>query len=574
MTTIDWLVVVILNGSIILFAVLYGSDTKTSSDWFLARRSLPWWIVGLSMYATAIDASDLVADSGGAYSFGITLFTINWVGVIVGWLFMSQFIALRMYRMGMYTNAEYLEARFSPSARIISAIIQVLYRTVIMGIIGTTVFLTLRIVADWPVAMAWSTVVAISIVATVYTVIGGLRSVAITDALQSFIMLAASFLLFLVVYSDLGGWSGIRAKLEAKEPGLADKVLHVGVGRTSVRSVEGLSDRALAGVQGLGGTYDAEAATISTHSPSWLMCVYFIIAGMAYSIVNHTQVMRMLGARSEWDLKMSVFVAGAVMLVVTFTNLSMGVMGRAIYDLSESGVDHVFPNIVRDYTGVGLKGVVVAGIIAASFSTYDSIGSTLSALLTRDVYARLFVKNRDETHYLRVGRCLTPFIVFGSFAYVPFLQSGGMLLFFLDIVGAFVVPLLTVYLMGALTRVHRKSATIGMLVGVIYGVMFLVSDVVAENWGLVILVAPLSNPHAVAPISMLITSVTMILVSLVYGWEPAGELRSMDESGWLATSRQQVRELTYVQQSKSLVPLGLGCLVTVAGIALSFVIFW
>ena len=74
---LDWLIVVALNGSIILFAIFYGRDTKTSGDWFLARRSLSWWIVGLSMYATAIDASDLVADTGGAYNFGMSMFPIG-----------------------------------------------------------------------------------------------------------------------------------------------------------------------------------------------------------------------------------------------------------------------------------------------------------------------------------------------------------------------------------------------------------------------------------------------------------------------------------------------------------------
>lgn len=262
------------------------------------------------------------------------------------------------------------------------------------------------------------------------------------------------------------------------------------------------------------------------------------------------------------------------MLVVTFTNLLIGVMGRAVYDLSGAGVDHVFPNIVRDYTWTGLKGIVVAGIIAASFSTYDSIGSTLSALLTRDVYARLFVKDRDESHYLRVGRWLTPLIIFGSFVYVPFLQSGGMLLFFLDIVGAFVVPLLTVYLMGALTRVHRTSATIGMLVSVTYGVLFLISDTVAQSWGVAILVPPLSNKYAVAPISMLLTAGTMVFVSLLRGWESPGELRAMDESGWLSTSRQQVQELAQSKESGSIVPLVLGTLVALTGIVLNFIVFW
>jgi len=574
MTLVDWLIVVTLNGSIILFAVIHGRDTKTSSDWFLARRSLPWWIVGLSMYATAIDASDLVADNGGSYSFGVSMFATSWVGIIVGWLFMSQFIALRMYRLGMYTNAEYLEARFGPATRIISALIQVLYRTVVMGIIGTTVFLTLKIVAGWTPSAAWTAVVSIAFVATIYTVIGGLRSVAITDAMQSFIMLAASFLLFMVVYNQVGGWSGVEEKLNAKEPHLAERVLHAGAARTDVRSVDGLSDKAITGLRKLGGTYDEADQTITTQTPAWLLAIYFTIAGLAYSIVNHTQVMRMLGSRSEWDLKMSVVVAGGVMLVVTFLNLSMGIMGRALYDLSGASVDHVYPSIVRDFTSTGLRGIVVAGIIAASFSTYDSIGSTLSALLTRDVYGRLLVRNREEAHYLKVGRWLTPLIIFGSFAYVPFLQSGGMLLFFLDILGAFVVPLLTIYLMGALTRVHRKSAAVGILVGVTYGVLYLISGPIAENYGVAVLVSPLSNKYAVAPISMLLTAGTMVLVSLVYGWEAPGELRPLDQSGWLADSRQQVQDLQTEKTSAIGLPLLLGLLVAAAGIVLSFVVFW
>jgi len=574
MTLIDWLIVVLLNGSIILFAVIYGRDTKTSSDWFLARRSLPFWVVGLSMYATAIDASDLVADTGGAYSFGVSMFAINWIGVVSGWFFVSQFIALRMYRAGMYTNAEYLEARFTPAARTISALIQVIYRTAIMGIIGNTVFLTLKIVADWPVTTAWIAVVVIAVISTFYTVIGGLRSVAITDALQSFIMLAASFLLFAVVFNQVGGWDGIEAKLNEREAGLANQVLRVGVPRTSKQSLDGKSEAAIASLKSLGASYDEATNTVTTQTPAWAMCLSFVIAGMSYAVVNHTQVMRMLGSKSEWDLKMSIVVAGIVMLVVTFLNLFIGVMGRALYDLQGSGVDHVFPNIVRDYTTIGLRGVVVAGIIAASFSTYDSIGSTLSALLTRDVYARLLVRNRDEQHYLWVGRWLTPIIIFGSFAYIPFLQAEGMLFFFLDVVGAFVVPLLTVYLLGALTRVHRKSAVIGMCIGVVYGIIFLLSRPLAEKYGIAIIHYPLTDSNLVAPISMLLTASTMVGVSLVYGWEASGELRKMDESGWLSESRSQLQEVMPAETPQSTtLPLILGACVSMAGILLT-VWFW
>lgn len=146
MSAVDWTIVVALNAGIILYGIARACDTKTSSDWFLAGRSLPWRMIGLSLYATAIDASDLVADAGGTYAVGMSYLVTNWVGVTLGWFLLANWIALPMYRAGMYTNAEYLEARFSLSARVISALVQALYRTLVLAIIAITLYLLLAIV--------------------------------------------------------------------------------------------------------------------------------------------------------------------------------------------------------------------------------------------------------------------------------------------------------------------------------------------------------------------------------------------------------------------------------------------
>ena len=156
MTTLDWIIVLALNGPIILFALVKSGGTKTSKDWFLAGRTLPWWIVGLSLYATLVDSTDLVVDSGATYGGGVKFYLINWVGCVAGWLLLAHRIILPMYRSGMYTNAEYLESRFGLSPRIVSVLVQVLYRTVILGMISTTNFLTLKIVCGWDDAAAWA----------------------------------------------------------------------------------------------------------------------------------------------------------------------------------------------------------------------------------------------------------------------------------------------------------------------------------------------------------------------------------------------------------------------------------
>ena len=410
MTLLDWALVLALNGPIIVYGLLRSRDTKTSADWFLAGRSLSWWVVGLSLYATAIDSSDLVADSGGTYVLGFSYFVANWVGMVAGWVLAAHFIVLPMYRAGMYTNAEYLEARFGPVARVLSAFVQFQYRTLVLGIVATTLYLVLAIVCDWG-ANAWWAVIAIATLATVYTALGGLRSVALTDALQTIVMVVASLTLFWLSWSSIGGWSGLESTLAGHEPGLADQMLHVGSDTVERTSVEGKSPGEIERLLLLGGHYDEEEQVIVKRTPAWLTAIAFLIMGLAYSIVSHTQSMRMFGSRSEWDLKMSVVVSGVILIATTFTNVIIGVIGRAMYrdpslmplEASLQARDSIYPLLVRDLTSVGLKGLVVAGVVAAIFSTFDSIGSALSSLLVRDVYARLIVRDRDDHHYLRVG---------------------------------------------------------------------------------------------------------------------------------------------------------------------------
>ena len=80
------------DSSTILYGLYLSQDVRSSADWFLAGRQLPWWLIGLSMYATAIDSSDLVADSGGTDTMGLSVMVANWVGVLGGWVLAGFFV--------------------------------------------------------------------------------------------------------------------------------------------------------------------------------------------------------------------------------------------------------------------------------------------------------------------------------------------------------------------------------------------------------------------------------------------------------------------------------------------------
>lgn len=575
----DWMVVVGLNGAIIGCGLFIArSGVRTSSEWFLAGRQLPWWIIGISMYATAIDASDLVADSGGTYTLGFSYFVTNMVGATTGWALAAFVVFLPMYRAGMYTNAEYLEARFGTSVRVLCAFVQVQYRTLVLGIIGCSLFWTLSVVCEWTYTMSFSAVIAVAVIASIYTAFGGLKSVAVTDALQFVVMTTAALVIWCIVYQQVGGWAGARSRLAEHDAQLVD-LLEVGRQNVALTDVSHKTPELIERRLLLGGEYREQEQVIARITPGWLVAISMFIVGLSYPIVNHTQSMRMFAAKSEWDFKMCASLAGIVMIVMSFFNLSMGILGRAVAPdpsiLPGGNQDQIYPFLVSQLQTVGLKGLVVAGIFAAAFSTYDSIGSSLAALLTRDVYARLLVRDRDDDHYLRVGQWLTPVVIAISFAYMPVLLKGGMLLFFLDVTNTFVTPLLTLYLMGTMTPVSRASGLTGLLVGTAYGIIRLLAPLFAESSGVAVLPPFAANSFAAYPISMGLTAATMVLVSLFTGWESKrGQLVLEEKSEWLRNSQQSVREISVTRAATFGVPAALVFAVVAIGWILCFVVWW
>lgn len=493
MTRIDWLLVIGVNGAIIVYGLVRARGTKSSADWFLAARGLPWWIVGLSMFATAVDSGDYVAIAGGAYTFGISMITQWWLGLTIAWLLAAYFLFLPLYRSGMYTNAEYLEYRFGPATRTLSVLIQIQHRTNVLGNVAFSLYLTFSLLTGWGKG-TWILVVLIALGAAWYTASGGLRSVAWTDALQSVAMLIAAVLLWVMVWSAVGGWSGLEEKLGAGGPKLVESMLHVG-GR---------------GESG---------------APAALFVLGWIITLFAYCVVNHSQSMRMLAARSEWDMKMAAVVASVVTVVMMWFNITIGILGRAVFPTlglpDKPPVDQCYPLLVQGFLGPGAVGLVVAGLLAGGISTYDSIGSALSALFTRDLYARFFVTDRDDAHYVWVSRIVTYVMIGISFAYVPFLNV-GMVSFYLGLTVVAVVPLFCVHLMGALTRVHKAAGIVGLIVGIGYGLSSFLADQL--GWDV-----PIWYKHVMWRYlwSVVVTSGSMVATSVVAGWADREELQGL-----------------------------------------------
>ena len=512
MSVLEWVLVIAINGAIIGFGFWKSRGPQRSVDWFLAARSLPWWMVGLSMFATAVDSGDYVAVAGAAYQQGLPYISAWWIGLTAGWCLMTWVILLPMYRGGMYTNCEYLEYRFGPAARVIAVLIQLQSRTNVLANVAFSLYLTFSILTGWD-ANTWWLVVGIALAAAAYTVSGGLKSVAITDSMQSVVMLIAAVVLWWSVWDHVGGWDGLETRLREHvasgtlRPDIAHAMTHVG-------------------------------GTTNPGTPPWLPVVGFALVMSAYCVINQSQAMRMLAARSTWDLRMAAVVASAVTAVVMWFNVTLGVMGRGVLPELSTG-DSVFPKLVEQFLiplGGGLTGIVVAGLLAGGISTYDSVGSALASVFTRDIYARFIVRRADDRHYLRVSRCATFAVIAFSFVYIPFLKQ-GMVALYLKLVGVAVMPLLTIYVMGVLTPVARASGSVGLLVGIACGLTRF-ADPLTLRW------FDSTLPDWWTDIwwgylwSCGITAVTMVVVSFVRGWMPRAELERLAQGGSLAAEER------------------------------------
>ena len=446
-----------LNGSVMVYGLLIARGAKSSEDWFLGRRSLAWWAIGLSMFATNVDNADLVSLTGTTYNEGLHIIMVHTLGSLLGASFAAFFLVPAMARAGQFTNAEYLEQRFGPSARVLSALIQIQYRSSMLGLMIWSLYLLLTGMLGLASTNAWILIVCLVLFAAIYTSLGGLKSVVMTDALQGIIMFIAMAVIFVAVWNATGGWSPMIETLSSQ----------------SIDKAKTASELARMS------SYHGDSGS----TPTIVVSIGWIIIAFGYWSVNHSQTMRLAGSRSLWDMKMAALFGATISMPIMVGCATIGLFGRALFPDFEAP-DQLYPHLADTYLGVGLKGIVVAGIVAAAISTFDSMGSSLSALFTRDIYARLIVKNKEDDHYVWVSRIATVAILALGFVYLPFIGSKEtMLQAFLTLIPVFVTPLFTIYLIGLFTPAHPKAGIAGILTGAIYGVVALIDrEIFDVSW--------------------------------------------------------------------------------------------
>ena len=363
-----------------------GREENDARDFYLAGKSVPWWGVAGSIFGTNVSADHLVGMLGIGYSIGFAQAHFEY-GAIAGLLLLA-FLFLPLYRrMGVYTLSEYLAWRYDDRSSVLYSAFNILTMVAVRMALGFYIgSRALSFLLDGtPLEIGYTTgILVFAAVTATYTIVGGLKAVIWTDVMQSVLLLLAGIFVAALVFAqpEIGGLGGLLAK-DAERP-LAEQKFHL---------------------------------YLPPDHPQLPWTGVFsglLIIHVFYWSTNQFIAQRALAARSEFDARMGILVAGFLKLLIPFVSIATGVAAGFLFESRVASgelaslplPDDAFPLLVQLVVpaGYGLVGVIAAGLIGAILSSIDSMMNSGATLFTFDFYKRYANPDASERKLIFVGR--------------------------------------------------------------------------------------------------------------------------------------------------------------------------
>jgi SSS family transporter len=465
LTTIDWLIVAAYLGAVIAIGVVASRSCKDTGGFFLAGRTMPSWAVSLSVLATSLSAATFISVPELAYRGNLSYLILN-IGAVIGVVIVSLAFIPPLYRAGTLTIYGYLGKRYGQSAMVAASLVFLVGRLLASGarLFIAAIAISLVIYGDTSTPHLVGAVLLFGTIGTAYTLFGGIRAVIWTDVMQIIIVVGAALLsIYLLLDAiPLAGRDIVSALIEAP-------------GGSKLKIVDWR----------LG-------PTLSFTVWTGLIASAFVSAS-AYS-VDHDMVQRLLTARSAQAGGRALI--GSVLLGIPVVGLFLiiGLLlyiyyGRPDLMLGAGPLDtiddtrRVYPQFLLNHLPVGLRGLTMAGIIAAAMSSLDSAVNALASSAVGDIYGPLrnrfrHLGNTDKSSTdaglvsLRISRlavALTGILLTAFGVLAVHLQSRGnetVIGFALGIMAFANAPLFGVFSAAILTaRGNSTSAIASLLAG-------------------------------------------------------------------------------------------------------------
>ena len=478
--TVD-LVIVLIYLFVLVFLGLFLGRTKkgtekSASDYFLAGNSLTWWAVGASLIAANISAEQFIGMSGTSYADGIATAAYELMAAVT-LIVIGKFLLPVMLKRKIFTIPQFLRERYNDGVGLAFSILWLFLYVFVnltsvawLGALAIEQILGLQgavlEIGTFQISMRMVIILALFIIAGIYSIYGGLASVAWTDVLQVTFLVGGGLVTAFFALKAVGAGSGPLAGLQnifhdlTTGEHLNDSHLHLVIQQSHGES-------AFANVPGI-------AAVVGG---VWL-------TNLGYWGFNQYIIQKGLAAKSVQEAQKGLVFAGFLKILIPFIVVLPGVCAYYIslhpeafpsLQGSINVADDAYPWLVRNFTPVGVKGLTFAALAAAIISSLASMFNSTSTLFTMDIYKKYINKEASDKKLVNVGRLVSlSALVIAAVAVKPLLGGLDQAFQYIQEYSGFIYPgIITVFGLGLLwKRASGKAAVWTAIATIPLGVLF------------------------------------------------------------------------------------------------------
>jgi SSS family solute:Na+ symporter len=457
---LDLAVIVVYLIGILVAGILSVRKLKlTSQVYFLAGRSLSWGLVGAALFAANISTIHMVGLAASGYSDGLVWGNFEWMAtftlILLGLVFAPFYFKNRIS-----TLPEFLEKRYGPGSRMFLAFMAIMGALFIH--IGMSLFAGAAVFKQFFGIDVVTSILIISVITAIYTVLGGLKAVVVTETIQTVIFVLGAATLTIFAILALPGHeihSLAQLKMAVKPDQLSMLQAHSSAGL-----------------------------------PWYAVFLGYPILGVWYWCTDQTIVQRVLGARTQMDAQRGPLFAALLKITPVFIMVFPGVLGYVLFrDIIGADSNQTLPVLIIRLIPTGLRGLISAALLAALMSTIAAALNSTGTLVAVDIIKRLRPQISDEKQ-VRIGRLSAVAVMLLAMAWST--QGGRYSSIFeaINTIAAYLAPpITTVFLWGVFWRRGTKQAALTTLItGFSLGVASFLVDlpvigtekIITHRWGI------------------------------------------------------------------------------------------
>ena len=434
-------------------------NKNVAGEYFLAGKKLRWPMIGLALFATNISCVHLVSLAQSGFDTGLLNGDFEWMAAFT-LVLLALFFAPFYIRSGVSTLPDFLEKRYDRASRdwlaIVSVVSAVIIHIAFSLLAGGIVLHTL-----FGVNM-YTSVIAISVITTIYTVVGGLTAVVVTESIQTIVLLGGAIIMSFAAYHKMGGWQPMVNILQQTHQ----------MSKLSMMRPSG----------------------DSSGMPWYAVFLGYPVLGIWYWCADQTIVQRVLGARDENNARVGPLFCGFIKILPVFIFVMPGLFAYALaqsghLDISalksiQNGKEvinskGIYTLMITQLIPQGLIGILVAALLSGLMSQISGALNSISTIVSYDLYKRYKPAAKDES-LVRVGKIAAGVSLIVSLALLPLLNNYGSIFDGLnDIIAHIAPPITCVFLLGVFwKKASAVSAKYTLWIGSAIGVVvFIISKV-------------------------------------------------------------------------------------------------